>query len=1075
MNRIATAAVCLITAAATTLALAAPATADTGGTNVVISEVYGGGGNSGATYTNDFIELYNPTDAAISLEGWSVQYASATGTSWTPTRLSGSIPSKGHYLVQEAKGAGGTDALPAPDATGTLAMSGTQGKVALVSSSTALTCGATCAGTDAVVDFVGFGGANDFEGDAPAPGLSNATADARSNGVDSDENATDFTKGAPGPQNSGGSIPTIAITDPGTQHATVDEAFSLTLEQTGAVDPVRWTADGLPSGLTIAAATGVISGAPTQAGSAPVAVTVTDANDASATASFTIDVDGPTPTVVIADIQGTDTDTSPYNKQPVTTTGVVTAAYPTGGFNGFYLQTGGTGGTKDATPGASDAVFVYGSRSAAQVQIGDSVTVTGEVQEYEGTTEITSPTVTALDDALPAVAPAALPWDQLDTAAEREAHEGELLAPQGDYTVSDNYDTNYYGSFVLAAGTTPLVQPTDAGTAGSDAAKAAAADNARRAITLDDGSTWNYAVYSTHTGDPVPWLTTENHPSVGSAVTFTGGVILEYRFDTWNFQPTHPVTDAGTDVATFSDRRALNEHPADVGSGIRLATFNVENYFALTGEDYVAQGLGTCTWYTDREGNRIGDDRCSDADGNSGPRGAATAESFARQQAKIVTGITRLDASIVSLEEIENSAKFGQDRDAALAGLVDALNAAAGSSVWAYVPSPDASALPALAQQDVIRTAIIYKPADVIPLGASQVLADKSEAGQSFSIAREPLAQAFAKKGLGADDSFVVIANHFKSKGADADGLFNDCPNGGDAENTDPAYDQGAFNCTRVHEAQDLAAFADEAAAKAGTDKVFLLGDFNAYTHEDPMEALYDAGYTDLGSAFDPTEATYSYNSLAGSLDHVLANAAALKMVTGADVWQINAQESVAYAYSRYNYNVRQLFDASDPFAASDHDPVVVGLTLPGPADWSASTVYDKGDRVMYDGSEWRALWHTKGQKPGDPWGAWEQIVTGPDGAAVWTPSRIFHAGDTVTFDGRTWEALYYTRNQKPGDVWGPWQEMATASDGTALWTPSRVFHAGDVVEYQGTRFEARWYTRNEAPGALWGPWVKVG
>ena len=1075
MNRIATAAVCLITAAATGLALAAPAAADTGSTNVVISEVYGGGGNSGATYTNDFIELYNPTGAAISLDGWSVQYASATGTSWTATALSGSIPSKGHYLVQEAAGAGGTEALPTPDATGTLALSGTQGKVALVSSKTALTCGTTCAGTDAVVDFVGFGGANDFEGDAAAPTLSNTTADARTNGADSDQNATDFTAGAPDPQNSGAAAPTITVTNPGTQHGTVDEAFSLTLEQTGGADPVTWTADGLPSGLTLAPATGVISGAPTQAGSSQVTVTVTDANDAGATASFTIDVAGPTPTVTIAAIQGTDTDTSPYANRMVTTTGVVTAAYPTGGFNGFYLQTGGTGGVKDATPGASDAVFVYGSRSAAQVKIGDSVSVTGEVQEYEGTTEITSPTVTALDEPLPAVTPAALPWDALDTAAEREAHEGELLAPQGDFTVSDNYDTNYYGSFVLAAGTTPLVQPTDAGTAGSAAAQAAAADNARRAITLDDGSTWNYAVFSTHTGDPVPWLTADNHPSVGSAVTFTGGVILEYRFDTWNFQPTHQVTDAGTDVATFSDRRAANEHPADVGSGIRLATFNVENYFALTGEDYVAQGLGTCTWYTDRDGNRIGDNRCADADGNSGPRGAATAESFARQQAKIVTGINRLDASIVSLEEIENSAKFGQDRDAALAGLVDALNTAAGSSVWAYVPSPAASALPSLDQQDVIRTAFIYKPADVSPEGASQVLADKSGAGQSFSIAREPLAQAFVQKGLGADYSFVVIANHFKSKGADADGLFDDCANGGDAENTDPAYDQGAFNCTRVHQAQDLATFADEAAANAGTDKVFLLGDFNAYTHEDPMEALYDAGYTDLGSTYDPTEATYSYNSLAGSLDHVLANPAALKMVTGADVWQINAQESVAYAYSRYNYNVTQLFDASDPFAASDHDPVVVGLTLPAPAAWSASTTYDKGDVVMYDGSEWRALWWTKGQKPGDPWGAWEQIVTEPDGVAVWTPSRVFNAGDTVTFDGRTWEALYYTRNQKPGDVWGPWQEMATAPDGTAIWTPSRIFHAGDVVSYQGSRFEARWYTRNEAPGALWGPWVKVG
>ncbi|MFC7647533.1 endonuclease/exonuclease/phosphatase family protein [Streptosporangium lutulentum] len=114
-----------------------------------------------------------------------------------------------------------------------------------------------------------------------------------------------------------------------------------------------------------------------------------------------------------------------------------------------------------------------------------------------------------------------------------------------------------------------------------------------------------------------------------------------------------------------------------------------------------------------------------------------------------------------------------------------------------------------------------------------------------------------------------------------------------------------------------------------GTDRIFLLGDFNAYTHEDPMQVLYTDGYTDLGSAFDPSEATYSFNGLQGSLDHVLANPAAKAMVTGADVWQINAQEAGAYNYSRYNYNATQLFNGTDPFAASDHDPVIVGLNLP--------------------------------------------------------------------------------------------------------------------------------------------------
>jgi len=269
-----------------------------------------------------------------------------------------------------------------------------------------------------------------------------------------------------------------------------------------------------------------------------------------------------------------------------------------------------------------------------------------------------------------------------------------------------------------------------------------------------------------------------------------------------------------------------------------------------------------------------------------GPRGAATDASFARQQSKIVTGINRLGASIVTLEEVENSAWFNEPRDTAVAGLVAALNAAAGISVWAYVPSPPADRLPPLTQQDVIRTALIYKPAAVSPVGASTVLLGDADPGEPFSIARERVAQGFKKTGASDSDAFLVVVNRFKSKGS-GPALFP-----GDAEDTSsPAADQGAFNATRVREAQDLNAFAALSAEALGTNRVFLTGDFNAYTHEDPMETLYAAGYTDLGSALDPSEHTYVFDSLSGSLDHVLANTAARQLVTGVDVWQINAQE----------------------------------------------------------------------------------------------------------------------------------------------------------------------------------------
>jgi chitodextrinase len=237
--------------------------------------------------------------------------------------------------------------------------------------------------------------------------------------------------------------------------------------------------------------------------------------------------------------------------------------------------------------------------------------------------------------------------------------------------------------------------------------------------------------------------------------------------------------------------------------------------------------------------------------------------------------------------------------------------------------------------------------------------------------------------------------------------------------------DQGAYNATRVREAQDTITFASQTAAALGTNRIFLVGDFNSYTHEDPMETLYAGGYTDLGSKYRASEWTYSFNSLEGSLDHVLANGPALAMATGADIWQINAQEAVAFAYSRYNYNATQLFNGADPFAASDHDPVLVGLTLPATAAWSATKIYNTGDVVSYQGSMWRALWWTQNQKPGDPYGAWEQFATAPDGTALWTASRIFNSGDVATYQGKKYVAQWWTRNQAPGDPWGPWKPAA--------------------------------------------------
>ncbi|MEP9383100.1 ExeM/NucH family extracellular endonuclease [Nocardioides sp. KR10-350] len=843
-RRIAVSAALALTVAGLTGYLA-PAHANPDGTGLVISEVYGAGGNSGAVYDADFVELYNPTDAAISLNGLAIHYRSAGGGSGgTPYALAGTVPAHGHWLVQMSKSGTNGTALPTPDQTASPAfsMAAAGGQVALQEGTSIIATSGDVTGTDGLVDFFGGSGAASYEGAAATKAATatqslNRTAD----GADTDDNAADFTLAAPSPTDSGSG---------------------------GGGEP-------------------------------------------------------PTPeNEPIADIQGSG-DTSPMVGDTVTTEGVVTAYYGTGGFNGLYIEDP----SGSPTDGRSDAIFVYGSAAtSAGVKVGDSVSVTGKVSEYQGTTELTpsSGGVTELDSPLGDVAPLQVPWSDLDTDAEKQAHEGEVVVPSGDFTVSDNYDANYYGSFVLAHGDHPLVTPTEVADAqDSDAIAAVEADNAAREITLDDGRSTNF---NSSKGTPFTWLTSDNPVRIGSAVSFHEPVVLEYRYDAWNFQPTTPLADGddGHDVATFSDTRADNAKPRDVGGDLRLATFNVLNYFPTTGEEYVDSGLGTCTYYDDRAGNHISDNVCEGPNGEPGPRGAATEESLKRQQVKIVKAINSLGASIVSLEELENSAWFGKDRDYAIGKLVAALNADAGAGTWAYAPSPDAANLPPLEQQDVIRTGFIYKPADVTPIGRSYVLTGQSGDGGAFQDAREPLAQAFKPIGHPRADAFLVIVNHFKSKGS----------------GEDDGTGQGLANPARIAQAKALKKFATTVEAKDKTDRVFLTGDFNAYSEEDPVQVLESdtvdgaasEPFHELNGELNGGEATYSFDGMDGSLDHVFANAAAKSWVTGVDVWQINAQEQVGFEYSRYNYNATILYQGDNVFRASDHNPEIVGIDLPARA-----------------------------------------------------------------------------------------------------------------------------------------------
>ena len=178
---------------------------------IVISQVYGGGGNSGATLKNDFIELYNRGTAAVTLTNWSIQYASATGTFGYSNKHAipnGTIILPGrYYLIQEAKGSGGTVDLPTPDLAGTLALSGTNGKVALCNDTTLLTAASFTLSNPTgvtIVDFVGFGTANQYEGTGATPALTSTTAAIRAGkgATDTNDNKADFTTGTPNPRNS---------------------------------------------------------------------------------------------------------------------------------------------------------------------------------------------------------------------------------------------------------------------------------------------------------------------------------------------------------------------------------------------------------------------------------------------------------------------------------------------------------------------------------------------------------------------------------------------------------------------------------------------------------------------------------------------------------------------------------------------------------------------------------------------------------------------------------------------------------------------------------------------------------
>jgi hypothetical protein len=220
-----------------------PSATGASSSSVVVSQLFGGGGNAGAPFTHDFVELFNRSSSPVNLAGWTLQYATAAGTAWQATPLSGSIPPGGYFLVQLASGGTAGSALPTPDATGTTNAAATSGKIAIVRDAAELTCGATagsCSANALVEDLVGYGSASDFEG-AAAPALSSTTAAIRAGEgcTDTDANGSDFVEGAPAPRNSSAAAHACSSTPPpsGSDSETaavdidIDPVISIALER----------------------------------------------------------------------------------------------------------------------------------------------------------------------------------------------------------------------------------------------------------------------------------------------------------------------------------------------------------------------------------------------------------------------------------------------------------------------------------------------------------------------------------------------------------------------------------------------------------------------------------------------------------------------------------------------------------------------------------------------------------------------------------------------------------------------------------------------------------------------------
>jgi predicted extracellular nuclease len=563
---------------------------------------------------------------------------------------------------------------------------------------------------------------------------------------------------------------------------------------------------------------------------------------------------------LISAIQGEGNE-SPLVDTLVELEGIVTADFQGDDeLKGFFVTS--LAADEDTNPLTSEGVFVYFADT--DVNVGDHVRVQGTVDEYFDSTQIsdvvqvavcaTGQSVNATKISLP-----------LASQDDLEAFEGMLVTLDQELVVTNNFGLGRYGEVELA--TERLYQGTQVAMPG-DAANAVEVENLTKKILVDDGST---VQNSDPTAYPTPGLSAENTLRTGDSVNSVTGA-LAYSFSTYRIHP----TVAPQFIATNPREDAPELNPE---ADLRVASFNVLNYFNGDG-----QGAGFPT-----------------------SRGADSLEELVRQEAKLVSAISAMQADVVGLMEIENDG-FGEF--SAIASLVNALNDADSANEYAFVDFNVNQV-----GTDAITTALIYRANKVEEVGSAAIT---TAAPFDFSN-RTPIAQSF--KSLESQEVFTVAVAHLKSKGG--------CGSASGA-NEDQNDGQACWNEIRTEGASAFADWLDSKPTGVDDEDIILVGDMNAYAMEDPIRKFDEKGYKNVVAELDGNTLAYSYSfsGRAGSLDHAVATESLLSKVVAAKDWHINADEPIVLDYNvefKSEGHQSTLYSES-AYRASDHDPVIVDI-----------------------------------------------------------------------------------------------------------------------------------------------------